>query len=117
MYKRQFIHHGNWDIRTLVLGKGILASERRVSDHWKTNISQGARPTPIKLDDEIEELAIRSAEVIGCEVAGIDILDGPEGPVVIELNSQPGWKGLQEITPINIGETIIDYVLKSLKRG
>ncbi len=117
IYIQEFIHHGNWDIRTLVLGKGILASERRVSDHWKTNISQGARPTPIKLDDEIEELAIRSAEVIGCEVAGIDILDGPEGPVVIELNSQPGWKGLQEITPINIGEAIIDYVLKSLKRG
>jgi len=48
-------------------------------------------------------------------VAGVDILEGPKGPVIVELNSQPGWRGLQSVTTINIADEIIRYVLSELK--
>jgi len=48
-------------------------------------------------------------------VAGVDILEGPEGPVIVELNSQPGWRGLQSVTKVNIADAIIEYILLELR--
>ena len=115
LYVQQFIPHGNSDIRALVLGDHVVASMRRVADDWKTNVSLGAKPVAFKLDKEMENLAMKAAKVIGCRVAGVDILEGPEGPLIVELNSQPGWKGLQSVTTINIADEIIHYVLSELK--
>jgi len=88
---------------------------RRVAGTWKTNVSLGAKPVRLKLDQEMEELAIKAAEVISCRVAGVDILEGPRGPLILELNSQPGWRGLQSVTPINIADEIVEYVLSQIK--
>ena len=83
---------------------------KRVADNWKTNVSQGAKPVGLKLSKEQENLAIEAAKVIGCKMAGVDILEGPKGPLIIELNSQPGWRGLQSVTKLNIADEIIQYV-------
>ncbi len=115
LYIQEFIPHGNSDIRALVLGVHVVASMRRIADNWKTNVSLGAKPVALKLDKEMENLAVKSAKVIGCRVAGVDILEGPEGPLIVELNSQPGWRGLQSVTTINIADEIIQYVLSELK--
>ncbi len=50
-----------------------------------------------------------------CKVTGVDIMEGPEGPVVIEINSQPGWRGLQSVTKTVIADEIISYILSELK--
>jgi ribosomal protein S6--L-glutamate ligase len=89
---------------------------RRVSESWKTNYSQGARPAPVELNKEFEELAVKSAKVIGCKIAGVDILEGPKGPVIVDVNSQPGWKGLQMVTKVNVAEEIVTFILSELKR-
>jgi len=115
LYIQEFIPHGNSDIRALVLGDHVVASMRRVADNWKTNVSLGAKPVALKLDKEMENLAVKAAKVIGCRVAGVDILEGPEGLLLVELNSQPGWRGLQSVTTINIADEIIQYVLSELK--
>jgi len=52
---------------------------------------------------------------VGCEVAGVDILEGSDGPLVIEVNSQPGWKGLQSVGDVDIAEEIVSFVLGRLK--
>ncbi len=115
LYIQEFIPHGNSDIRALVLGDRVVASMRRVADDWKTNVSLGAKPVALKLDKEMKNLAVKAAKVIGCRVAGVDILEGPEGPLIVELNSQPGWRGLQSVTTINIADEIIQYVLSELR--
>jgi ribosomal protein S6--L-glutamate ligase len=89
---------------------------RRVAESWKTNYSQGARPTPLELTPELEELAIKSSKVIGCKIAGVDILEGPKGPVIVDVNSQPGWKGLQMVTKVNVANEIVNLILFELKR-
>jgi RimK family alpha-L-glutamate ligase len=115
IYLQEFVPHGFSDIRAFVIGNRVAAAMRRVADSWKTNYSQGARPEPIKLDNTLEELAVKSAKLIECKVAGVDILESPKGPVVVEVNSQPGWRGLQSVTRVNIADEIISFILSELK--
>jgi ribosomal protein S6--L-glutamate ligase len=65
---------------------------------------------------EFEDLAVRAAKAVGCKIAGVDILEGPDGPKICDVNSQPGWKGLQMVTKVNIAERIVDFVLSEVKR-
>lgn len=115
LYLQEFIPHGNSDIRAFVIGDQVIAAMRRVSDNWKTNVSLGAKPEYLQLSSELENLAVKAAKVIGCKITGVDLMEGPEGPVVIEINSQPGWKGLQSVTKTNIADEIINYVVSELK--
>jgi len=115
LYLQQFVNHGGSDIRAFVIGDRVVAAMRRVSANWKTNVSLGAKPVPLNLSKEMEKLAIKAAKIIGCKVTGVDLIEGPDGPVLIELNSQPGWRGLQSVTKINIAYEIISYILSELK--
>lgn len=116
LYVQEFIPHGDYDLRLLVLGRRVLASMKRVAASWKTNISLGAKPVYYNPPHEIKEMAVNAAETLGCELAGVDILQTKKGPLVIEVNSQPGWKGLQTVTEINIADEIAEYVLAKVKK-
>lgn len=115
LYLQEFIPHGVSDIRAFVIDDRVVAAMRRIAENWKSNVSLGAKPVSLNLPEELENLAVKAAEVIGCKVTGVDIIEGPGGPVVVELNSQPGWRGLQSVTKINIADEIINYILSELK--
>ncbi len=115
-YLQEFVEHQNRDIRVFVLGGEAIASMYRVGKDWKTNIHMGAKPKPLKITPEITELAIKSSEVTNLEVSGVDILETSNGLQVIEVNSIPGWKGLHEVTPIDIPAKVVEYLLVKLKR-
>lgn len=115
LYLQEFVHHGVSDIRAFVIGDNVVASMRRVAKTWKTNVSLGAQPISTRLNSELESLAVRAAKAIGCKIAGVDILEGPNGPVIVELNSQPGWRGLQSVTKTNIADKIVKYTLSEIK--
>ena len=72
-------------------------------------------PLAIEAIAQLENLAVKAAGVIGCRVAGADILESSDGPVIVELNSQPGWRGLQSTTEVNIADRIVEYVLSELR--
>jgi len=116
VYLQEFVHHGVSDIRAFVVGDHVVAAMRRVANSWKTNYSQGALPKPIRLDKTMEDIAVKSAKLIECKIAGVDILESPSGPLVVEVNSQPGWRGLQSVTRINIADKIVDFVLSELRK-
>lgn len=116
IYIQEFVPHGFSDIRAFVIGDRVTAAMRRVATSWKTNYSQGARPEPIDLDSTLMEIAVKSAKLIECKIAGVDILEGPRGPIVVEVNSQPGWKGLQSVAKNNIADEIVNFVLSELKK-
>ncbi len=116
LYLQEFVPHGFSDVRAFVIGNHVVAAMRRVAQNWKTNVSLGAKPKTLNPSKEIEDLAVRAAEVIGCKVAGVDVLESENGPVVIEINSQPGWRGLQSVTKLNIGEEIVKFVVAEGRR-
>ena len=115
IYLQEFIPHGKSDIRAFVVGDQVIASMRRVSQTWKNNYSQGAKPAKLKLSSTLEELAIKAARAVSCKIAGVDILEGPKGPMIVDVNSQPGWKGLQMVTKDNIAKKIVNFVLSETK--
>ncbi len=118
LYTQKYIPHGGRDIRVFVVGDNIIASMYRIRPGmWKTNISQGATPIPInRLSQDVEELAIRSTKILGCDIAGVDIIESGDGYYVIEVNSQPGWRGLQSVTEKNIALEIAKYVVERAKK-
>jgi RimK family alpha-L-glutamate ligase len=116
IYIQEFVAHGHSDIRAFVVDGRVVAAMRRVAEDWKTNYSRGARPSPTTLSREFEDLAVKSAKAVGCKVAGVDILEGPAGPRIVDVNSQPGWKGLQMVTKVNIADEIVGFVLSELKK-
>jgi RimK family alpha-L-glutamate ligase len=116
LYLQEYIAHGDSDIRAFVVDDHIVAAMRRVSDSWKTNISQGAIPHAVNLSSELETLAIRTANAIDCKIAGVDILETADGPFVIEINSQPGWMGLQSVTQTNIADSIVDFIITATRK-
>jgi RimK family alpha-L-glutamate ligase len=116
IYLQEFVDHGTSDIRAFVVGGHVVAAMRRVAESWKTNFSRGARPASVTLTDEFEDLAVKSAKAVGAKVAGVDILEGPDGPRIVDVNSQPGWKGLQLVTKVNIADKVVDFVLSELKK-
>jgi RimK family alpha-L-glutamate ligase len=116
LYIQEFVQHGFSDIRALVVGNRVIAAMRRIANSWKTNYSQGARPEQAKIESEMEELAIKSARLIECKIAGVDILESPRGPLVVDVNSQPGWRGLQSVTNFNIADEIVDFIISDIKK-
>lgn len=116
IYLQEFVPHGYSDIRAFVINGNVVAAMRRVAEGWKTNYSQGARPAPTTLSTEFEKLATKAAKAVGCKIAGVDILEGPDGPKICDVNSQPGWKGLQMVTKVNIAGGIVDFMLSELKK-
>ena len=116
IYLQEFVPHGFSDIRAFVVGNRIIAAMKRIADTWKTNYSQGAKPVSIKLNKTLEEMAVKSARLIECKIAGVDILESPRGPLFVEVNSQPGWRGLQSVTKVNIADEIVDFIISELKK-
>lgn len=116
LYLQEYVDHGTSDIRAFVINDRVAAAMRRVATGWKTNYSQGARPTPTTLSKEFEEMAIKASQAVGCKISGVDILEGPDGPKICDVNSQPGWKGLQVVTKVNIAEEIVEFMLSELKK-
>lgn len=114
-YLQRFVGHdenGYSDIRVLVSQGRVIAGMTRRAEHWITNIKLGAVPEPITLDAEAAELAVRAAAAVAADFAGVDLLRTADGKLlVIEVNSMPGWQGLQSVTDFSIADRLAEDLL------
>ena len=85
------------DIRALVVGDRVVAAMRRRAsgDEFRSNVHRGGTVEPVELTPEYEQAAVRSAQIMGLRVAGVDMLEGNDGPLVMEVNSSPGLEGIE----------------------
>jgi ribosomal protein S6--L-glutamate ligase len=79
-------------------------------------VSRGATPKRFQVDPEVEALAVKATETLGCKIAGVDIMESERGLLVHEVNSQPGWKGLQTTTNLRIADEIAAFVVQEAKK-
>jgi ribosomal protein S6--L-glutamate ligase len=100
------------DIRALVVGDRVVAAMRRVAlgDEFRSNVHRGGTVEPVQLDPAFEEAAVRSAQIMGLKVAGVDMLEANDGPQVMEVNSSPGLEGIETATKLDVAGAIIDYI-------
>jgi ribosomal protein S6--L-glutamate ligase len=101
------------DIRALVVGGRVVGAMRRQAKagEFRSNLHRGGEGQPVELPPEWERMAVRTAGVVGLEVAGVDMLEGREGPKVMEVNSSPGFEGLEGATRRDIAGAIIEHAL------
>ncbi|MCH9808205.1 MAG: RimK family alpha-L-glutamate ligase [Alphaproteobacteria bacterium] len=101
------------DWRVFVSANRILGSMARGGPNWITNVHQGGRPLAVEFDEEVNRLALAAARAVGADYAGVDLIRDPGGQLmVLEINSNPAWKGLQSITDCDIaGELANDFLV------
>ena len=100
------------DVRALVVGDRVVAAMRRRAqgDEFRSNVHRGGTTEAITLDPEFEQVAVQAAQIMGLRVAGVDMLEGDDGPVVMEVNSSPGLEGIETATDLDIAGSIVDYI-------
>ena len=100
------------DIRALVVGDRVVAAIRRVAqgDEFRSNVHRGGTAEPVELTEEYERVAVQAAQIMGLRVAGVDLLEGNDGPLILEVNSSPGLEGIETATELDIAGAIIDYI-------
>ena len=100
------------DIRAFVVGDRVVAAMRRVAqgDEFRSNVHRGGSTERVILDERYCETAVRSAQIMGLRVAGVDMLEGHDGPQVMEVNSSPGLEGIETCTQLDIAGAIVDYI-------
>ena len=104
--------HGK-DIRALVVGGKVVASMRRKARgrEFRSNYHLNGTVEPVEISDEYAEIACRAARLLGLNIAGVDLLEGNDGPLVLEVNSSPGLEGIEKASGVNVAGAIIDYVV------
>lgn len=104
------------DIRAFVVGGKVVASMQRQSldDDFRSNIHQGGEGTPIKLTDEERKTAQKAAKAMGLPICGVDMMRSDRGPLVLEVNSSPGFS-IEKVTDRNVAVKIIEYVEQNAK--
>lgn len=104
------------DIRAFVVGGKVVASMKRQSldDDFRSNLHQGGEGTPVKLSEEERKTAQKAARAMGLPICGVDMLRSDRGPLVLEVNSSPGF-GIEKFTGHNVAEKIIEYIEQNAK--
>ena len=108
---------GGSDIRCFVVGGKVVAAMKRTAKEgeFRSNLHRGGTAEVIKLTPEERSTAVRAANIVGLNVAGVDILRSNHGPVVMEVNSSPGLEGIEKATGKDIAGMIIEFIEKNAK--
>jgi ribosomal protein S6--L-glutamate ligase len=106
------------DVRALVVGDEVVGAMRRTArkGEFRSNLHLGGEGNPLALPKDYAKVAAKAAKVIGLEVAGVDMLEGKKGPKVMELNSSPGFEGLEKATGADIAGAIVAHALAVSRR-
>ncbi|MEM4700179.1 MAG: RimK family alpha-L-glutamate ligase [Candidatus Nezhaarchaeales archaeon] len=118
LYVQEYIDKPARDIRAFVVDDRLVAAMYRYAPkgEWRTNIAQGGEGRPCKLDKDYAEVALRAVRALGLWYAGVDVVEGPSGPIVIEVNGSPDWRELAEVTGVNPAPHIVDCLIEKIKR-
>ena len=100
------------DIRAFVVGGSVVAAMRRTAQgqEFRSNVHRGGKAARVELDQEYERTAVHAAQILGLRVAGVDVLEGRDGPQVLEVNSSPGLEGIETATGVDVAAAIVDHI-------
>jgi ribosomal protein S6--L-glutamate ligase len=110
---QQFIKEAKGaDIRALVVGRRVVAAMKRqaVAGEFRSNIHRGGKARKLRLPAEYRKTALAAARVLGLRVAGVDMIESRDGPMVMEVNSSPGLEGIEKATGEDVAGAIFEYL-------
>ncbi len=116
---QRFIPTEGFDVRVTVVDGRALGAVRRTHalDDFRGNTAAGAESTAHDLDDELAEIAVQAADALALDVAGVDLVFGSGGYVVLEVNSAPGFDAFERTTGVNVAAAVVALALNRVARG
>ncbi len=115
---QQFIREARGaDLRVMVVGRRVVAAMRRQANpgEFRANLHRGGSATGIKLPPAYRHTALAAARALGLRVAGVDMLESQQGPMVLEVNSSPGLEGIEKAANADVAAEIIQYIEREAK--
>ena len=108
---------GGADIRCLVIGDKVVAAMKRQAPEgeFRSNLHRGGTAELVKLTSEERRTAVSAAKTMGLNAAGVDILRSNRGPVVMEVNSSPGLRGIETASGIDVAGIMVEFLEKNAK--
>ncbi len=105
------------DYRAIVVGGRVVAAMRRQAKagEFRSNLHRGGQGVPVSLSKRYRAAAVAAARVMGLEIAGVDMLEGKEGPKILEINSSPGLEGIERASGVDIAGAIIAHAERFLE--
>jgi len=100
------------DVRAFVVGNRVVAAMRRKAQgqEFRSNVHRGGKTEVVELSEEYERTAVRAAQIMGLRVAGVDMLEGEDGPKIMEVNSSPGLEGIEGATGVDVASAIVEHI-------
>jgi ribosomal protein S6--L-glutamate ligase len=100
------------DVRAFVVGDEVVAAMRRSAPEgeFRSNVHRGGSIQPLELDAEYERTALRAAQLMGLNIAGVDMLESDDGPKILEVNSSPGLEGIEKASGVDVADAIIQDI-------
>jgi RimK family alpha-L-glutamate ligase len=114
---QKYIENPGRDIRVFIIGDECVGAVYKYTPEggWKSNVAQGGKMVEEEIDTEIIELGFKSVKAMELDYCGVDIIESPKGPVVLEVNAAPGWQGLKEATSKDIADLIVEYGVSQIE--
>jgi len=114
----EFVGSSGEDIRAFIVGGEIVAGMKRKAKtgDFRSNLFSGGKAVHFAITGDFKDVALKAAAATGSDIIAIDMIDSPDGPKVIEVNLNPGIKGIQKVTNINVAGRIIDFIAKRLEK-
>jgi ribosomal protein S6--L-glutamate ligase len=105
------------DIRCLVIDGQVVATMKREAQggEFRANLHRGGKALAVEITPEERDMAIKAAQIMGLQVSGVDILRTPKGSMVLEVNSSPGLRGIEQASGKDIAGKIMEYVERKAK--
>ena len=110
---QEYIEEANGaDIRCFVVGNEVVASMKRHAKEgdFRSNLHRGGYAIAEQISAEERKIAIQASQILGLDVAGVDLLRSNKGPLVLEVNSSPGLEGIEKSTGVDVCSKMIDYL-------
>jgi ribosomal protein S6--L-glutamate ligase len=110
---------GGSDLRCFVIGEKVVAAMMRTGKEgeFRSNLHRGGSAQLVRITPEERSTAVRSARIMGLNVAGVDLLRSNHGPVVMEVNSSPGLEGIEKATEKDVAALVIQFIEKNARPG
>jgi ribosomal protein S6--L-glutamate ligase len=99
-------------VRIFVIGGEVVAAMLAIAPQDEVRSNAGGTYEAIELTDEERRIAVICAETMNLAIAGVDLLRSSRGPLVMEVNANPGFSELEKTTGINIAQKIVEYALR-----
>lgn len=106
------------DYRAIVVGGRVVAAMRRQAKkgEFRSNLHRGGLGVRVELRPKYVKAAVAAVKVMGLEVAGVDMLEGKDGPKILEINSSPGLEGIERTSGVDVAGAVMAHAERFLER-